>query len=264
MALKYVTDGPWGAGLHRELDANEIDTNFWEVLQSVLSPDSPVSFAEIPFTVVGSTFYFHLNDATSYGPFDLPVATMHFQFEWTADSLYNVNDLITAPNSLGGLWIVTVAHDTIGETEFDPDATEDPGSGPVARYLQILPTVDQINVVPYDLVFKIGGTTPESSEVIAIIPIPLNRSVLIGANFVNAVGYVGTNPDTPPFVMEVKDDGIVIGTVSVNGSGISTYATTGGVAKNVAGGSILTVHGPSTADTAIKNSIWNIPARLVL
>jgi hypothetical protein len=101
----------------------------------------------------------------------------------------------------------------------------------------------------YDVLCPFAGT-PASSEILAKTPIP--RQVTFPANFTDAAGDVGTNP-AAQFDIDVQDDGVSIGTISIGTGGAFTFTTASGTEKTVAAGSILTFVAPSTTDANIAN-----------
>lgn len=115
----------------------------------------------------------------------------------------------------------------------------------VSGELNELPTSDTLGGSPYDIRFGFSSI-PITNEVLDTIPLP--REVILPANMSGSVGIIGTNP-TATFVIDVKDDGTIIGSVSISTSGVFTFTTTSGTAKTIAAGSILTFVAPTTVDT---------------
>lgn len=74
MVLVYRTAGAWGAGKGANLVPAEIDSNFWDHEQRIdtleTTPPEPNQISNI--TQTGNTITVHLQDGTSYGPFELP------------------------------------------------------------------------------------------------------------------------------------------------------------------------------------------------
>lgn len=93
-------------------------------------------------------------------------------------------------------------------------------------------------------------TTPTSSQVLDTIMAV--RDIDLPANLVGSLGRVGTNP-TSSFVMNLKDDGTTIGTITVSTSGVFTFATTGGTVKTILAGSVVTLVAPASADATVAN-----------
>lgn len=105
-------------------------------------------------------------------------------------------------------------------------------------------------VRPYDFGTAFGDA-PGNNEVIGRVPIM--RAITIPANFAGSFGDVETSP-AAQFDIDVQDDGVSIGTVSVSTGGVVTFATAGGTAKAVAEGSIVRFVAPdggSSPETSI-------------
>jgi hypothetical protein len=100
-------------------------------------------------------------------------------------------------------------------------------------------------------------TTPTSSQVLDTIMV--GREITLPANLTGSLGQIGTNP-TASFAISVKDDGTEIATVSIGTDGTFTFATTGGTAKTVSAGTVLTFVAPASADATAANATWTILA----
>jgi len=99
----------------------------------------------------------------------------------------------------------------------------------------------------YDFGIAFGGT-PTSSEVMGRLSLP--RETTCPADFTGSAGHVGANP-TAAFAIDVQDDGISIGTISIATDGSFTFATTGGLELVIAAGSLITFVAPSSVDATI-------------
>jgi len=126
MAIVYRTDGAWGTGKGANLVAGEVDSNFYDLAQRMLTvetdmPEAAVSIAY--FSISGSQFTVHMTDGTQQGPFELPVRAWNFRDEWLPDTIYNIDDVVTAN---GSVYMVLVNH-TSGAT-FDPGANDGAGN----------------------------------------------------------------------------------------------------------------------------------------
>lgn len=96
----------------------------------------------------------------------------------------------------------------------------------------------------YDVLMSKAGI-PTTSEVVTVIPCV--RNVFFDADFAGSLGDVQTAP-TSTLNIDVKDDGVSIGTISVSTTGAFTFTTVSNVSKTVASGSILTFVAPATPD----------------
>lgn len=101
--ITYRSAGPWGAGKGADLDASEIDHNFYSIFQSIGSlidnPPTPNNIASIEI-VNSNQLVITLDDYTTFGPFDLPVATFQDRGEWAPTTNYAYADIFTKSNSL--------------------------------------------------------------------------------------------------------------------------------------------------------------------
>jgi carbohydrate binding protein with CBM5/12 domain len=125
MAIVYRTSGPWGAGKGANLVAGEVDVNFYDLDQRMVTVEDTLPEAAVGiafFSISGSTFSVHMTDGTVQGPFELPVRAWNFRGEWLPSTVYNVDDVITAN---GSVYLVLVNH-TSGSS-FDAGAND--GSG---------------------------------------------------------------------------------------------------------------------------------------
>jgi len=97
--------------------------------------------------------------------------------------------------------------------------------------------------------------TPTTSQILEKIMIA--RTLVFPANFVGSIGNIDTNP-TASFAIDVQDDGVSIGTITIGTGGAFTFVTAGGTAQTVAAGSALSFIGPVTADATAASAIWTL------
>lgn len=118
MAIIYRTDGPWGTGKGSALTAAEIDNNFFEMLERAAdleaNPAQPVNIESIELN--GVTFLVTMTDATTRGPFTLPVAYFKWKGEWQPSTEYDNLDLVYVQDD--GLYVVKEFH--ISDVAFSP------------------------------------------------------------------------------------------------------------------------------------------------
>lgn len=129
--LKYVTTGAWGSGLARPLTAAEADGNVQTLRAAIQylidNPSEGVSVSNI--TVSGRQLTFFMSDASTFGPFTLPIAYPRWRGDWVASGSYAVFDIVLAEGY--GTFIVAKDHTSAGT--FDPNAS----SGGDPLYIQI-------------------------------------------------------------------------------------------------------------------------------
>ena len=92
------------------------------------------------------------------------------------------------------------------------------------------------------------GSEPSINTVIQRVQI--SRDITIPANMASSTGSVNTNPSSQ-YDIDVQDDAVSIGTISISTGGAFTFTTTSGTLKNVAAGSVITFVAPGSADGSI-------------
>jgi hypothetical protein len=172
MDLVFRTLGAWGAGKGANLEAVEVDNNFWSLAEAIINlqnnPAPPTGIASI--TVAGTQMTITLTDGTVMGPFTLPVLTFRWRGEFSAGTLYSVLDVFTVSSGNPdvdparpeyGIFLVNIA----GSWDvFDPGATDDSGN---PLYTWLFGSVDT-------LLRTLGDVTIDEGD-----GIPLDRSVLV-------------------------------------------------------------------------------------
>jgi len=143
----------WGVGKGVNLIAEEIDENFWQVIQRILSlennPPVPVSIDFI--TVVGTSMTVTLTDATVLGPFTLPTNAFTWRDEWQPGTEYNQLDIFFVPED--GVYMVLHAHESASEFSEEEASTE----GPLYHLMFGVPKV-------YDFGSFVGGPVGASEN----------------------------------------------------------------------------------------------------
>lgn len=145
--LLFRTDdlSRWGDGVARNLTPAEVDLNFWILLEMILglgeNPALPKQISSI--TVTDNQMTIHLSDGvTTYGPFDLPVASFTWRGNWTPATPYIKFDLF---NEANGLYMVVQNHTS--------NAAFDSADGSIAgHYYKLL--------IAYPVSFDIGFFFP--------------------------------------------------------------------------------------------------------
>lgn len=131
--LEFVTNGTWGTGKGSPLTAAECDTNIYTLADAIQDLiDNPVSGVELTNIVVtGSEVVFYMSDATTRGPFQLPMAYPRYRGEWAASTSYAAMDIVQT--QADGTFLVLLDH-TSGLT-FD----ENDGNSAGDYYVKIAP-----------------------------------------------------------------------------------------------------------------------------
>jgi len=119
--LTFRTTDPlkWGTGKGSVLTPVEVDENFWQVIQALLElQDNPALPSEIDtIDVVDNQMTITLTNATEFGPFTLPIASMEFTGQFAAEFVYKAFNFFERPE---GLYLVLQDH-TSAAGPFDPE-----------------------------------------------------------------------------------------------------------------------------------------------
>jgi hypothetical protein len=150
-------------GKGSKLSSGEIDTNFYELLVSVLALQDGGAFACESIDFTGNSITFNWSDDTSSGPFALPVATFQAKGVWQNDQSLLRLDVVTVPGV--GTYLVQIDHTTPpAPAEFDP-AADDGATDPELLYLPISDAVDLTGYMLFRGAF-VGGTQYDAGDVV--------------------------------------------------------------------------------------------------
>lgn len=151
-----TSDPRWGLGAGANLQAVNVDENFYNVDQRLIILEANYDAAVVSiddFTVDGSEMTVEMTDGTTRGPFELPVIVPRFLGAWQASFAYIAGDIITAN---GVTYVVRITHTS--DTTFDPGATNGSGDDLYGVLLELpeatLPTGGAANHV----LAKVDGT----------------------------------------------------------------------------------------------------------
>ena len=97
--------------------------------------------------------------------------------------------------------------------------------------------------------------TPTTSQILEKIMIA--RTLVFPVNFVGSIGNIDTNP-TASFAIDVQDDGVSIGTITIGTGGAFTFVTAGGTIQTVAVGSVLSFIAPASVDATAASAVWTL------
>src|SRR4029077_4959667 len=146
--IVFRTLGPWGAGKGANLDAGEVDNNFWSLAEAIIAlqndPALPVGIASI--TVSGTQMWITLTDGDVLGPYTLPVLTFRWRGEYESGMTYAALDVFTVTAGNAFIDPATVRYGIfmvqIGGTygTFNPDEAVDGAPA----YLQLFGSVDTL------------------------------------------------------------------------------------------------------------------------
>src|SRR5580765_8821339 len=120
MTIVYVTTGAWGSGTGTPNSAVQVDGNFYDVDQRIVTLNADLAEGKRIDTVTytSNSMTFHFTDGTSqYIP--LPVATLQYVGPWSNSTPYTRANLFTAAN---GFYQVIEDHTSpASPAPFDPN-----------------------------------------------------------------------------------------------------------------------------------------------
>lgn len=119
-ALVFRTDDAtkWGTGKGARLTKEEIDNNFWSLLEYIASQSSNDPAQIYSITDSNGKLTITLTDGRSFGPFDLPESAFRWTGDFVAGRDYFKFDVLVASD---GAYLVLQDHTSA--TTFDPAAT---------------------------------------------------------------------------------------------------------------------------------------------
>ncbi|WP_027521767.1 DUF2961 domain-containing protein [Bradyrhizobium sp. Ec3.3] len=130
--LVFRTTDPdkWGSGKGAPLDAAEFDSNTYELKKAIESVTAlePHEIQAINQSPDGTQITIVLDGGATFGPFTLPVASLHFQDAWQPDTDYTKNDYFIEADAL---YLVLQNHTSEGV--FSPTAGS--GLGPYYKLI---------------------------------------------------------------------------------------------------------------------------------
>jgi hypothetical protein len=142
MAIVFRADiGPY-TGKGSPLTKEEVDGNFYDLVTRTITLEDGGAFTCESVTYTGTSITFNWSDATTSGPFVLPVATFTPRGIWLNSTTYFYLDVVSAVGI--GMYLVLIEHTTAAlPATFDPTATI--GGNPV--YLIIGEVVDYTSIM---------------------------------------------------------------------------------------------------------------------
>jgi hypothetical protein len=135
--ITYRTIGAWGAGKGANLQASEVDNNFWSVALAInaIIDDPPAANGIGAISVSGTQMTIVLNDGQVMGPFTLPVLTFRWRGEWTEGTPYAQLDVFKVTDV--GIFMVVIPFTSTNV--FDPNEVDGSGDNVL---LQLFGSVD--------------------------------------------------------------------------------------------------------------------------
>src|SRR5215468_2165976 len=97
MTIYYVTSGAWGSGTGSPIAPAQVDGNFYDVDQRIVSLNTSLATGKrISYvTYTNTDMTFHYTDTTTQ-TIPLPVVTLQYVGPWTNSTPYVRGDLFTA------------------------------------------------------------------------------------------------------------------------------------------------------------------------
>lgn len=238
-----------------DLTAAEVDANNREFEARIAAKPDTVNVRSISsITKTGNTITVHYTDATTDGPFTLPIQKLRWRGEWVDSLTYQPNDLVLVSSHLDtvdidvplGVYIV-LQNASVAST-FDPD--REISSDPVYEMFAPFTTV---NITPPVITF--GAVISASRDMI-----------LADANYWFDVSMVGICDITIPSVdIEAWTPGDVLQFEDLDGNQIEFHDDGDSVINPPDGATRKTRAGHSTAQLTYKgNNVWNLSGDLEL
>jgi hypothetical protein len=224
MTIVYVTTGGWGAGTGTPNSAAQVDGNFYDVDQRIVTLNADLAEGKRIDTVTytSNSMTFHFTDGTSqYIP--LPVATLQYVGAWMNSTPYIRSNLFTAAN---GFYQVLEDHTTpASPAPFDPNATD--GSTDNNPLYQLWMPINDVN---YDAAIFVPGSIQRTAGELLFQGIA-NRTMNLGSGNEGAYAYLDIGNDSTgatDIIISIEKNGTEIGTITFDAGG--SIDTAGGQA----------------------------------
>lgn len=201
MAIVFRTAGAWGPGSVGDLTPEEVDNNFWELLQRIEAlentPPTPISIDH--FLVEGTLLTIVLTDASEHGPFVLPIAQWRWTGEWLPTTQYFVGDIV---EESGNTYFIRVQH--ISGVTFDPGLFTAEGQ----VYILLLARATIVN----DVNLHFDGLLSAGDDVLATYVAV--RSFAIPANFTDSQAWLRFATTTSAITFPIYKNETIIGAIT--------------------------------------------------
>jgi hypothetical protein len=211
MAIVYVTNGAWGSGTGAPIAAAEVDGNFYDVDQRIVTLNSDLAAGKRIDTVTytSTSMTFHFTDGTTQ-VVPLPVATLEYVGPWTNSTPYQRNQMITANN---GIYQVLQDHTSPPPpAPFDPNATD--GTTAQNPLYQLFMPLHDIN---YDAaIFVPGSIQRTAGELLA--QFVANRPMSLAAGTAGAYAHLDVaeaSTGATNIILSIEKNGTQIGTITI-------------------------------------------------
>ncbi len=231
MTIVYVTTGAWGSGSGTPNSAAQVDGNFYDVDQRIVTLNADLAEGKRidSVTYTPNSMTFHFTDGTSQ-VIPLPIATITYVGQWTNGTPYTTGQMISVRGL--GMFQVLVSHTTPPlPAVFDPNATDGSGN---PLYSFWMPLYD----VNYDAAVFVPGTIQRAVAELLFQAVA-NRAMQLVSGDAHCYAYLdigvasGTNVS-----LAIEKNRVQIGTI--------TFAV--GVGIDAGGGQPGTFNIPAVVD----------------
>jgi hypothetical protein len=218
MAIIYVTSGAWGSGTGAPVSAAQVDGNFYNLDQRVVSLNADLAEGKRIDTVTytSNSMTFHFTDGTTQ-VIPLPIAQLTFVGEWLNSTTYVRGNMISARGL--GIFQVLVDHTTPPPpATFDPNATD--GTTDNNPLYQLWMPLSDVN---YDAAIFVPGSVQRVANELLFEGIA-NRTMKLLAGNAHAYAHldVAIASGGTDIIIAVQKNGVQIGTVTFTVAGGQT------------------------------------------
>jgi hypothetical protein len=256
----------WGGGLGFDLDATQIDDNFWTLFSAISALEDHQTFAAgidfITQPTNGNIFYVHLTDHRVLGPFTIPTAKWTPRGTWAATTPYALYDTV---GFNGQLYLVITTH-TSGSS-FSPLATDGhgnllyvlildqptnsiPTNGTVGQYLARA-AGSPLSTEWRDYKLRLTVTIPDQPDPdeLLVLYAVVDAEMLLPAGLVGSAFFskVGTSSNVQ---YTMYKNGSFIGAINFNGPSPETITVDFPADVTLVEADVLELRAPSAPDTA--------------
>lgn len=184
-------------------------------------------------------------------------ATQHFVYRFSGASAAFTVEFPSVINSNNAKRVFAVhnadAVDVMTVQSDNPGATVVVQPGATAIIYQDFEDMYAISrgatTVPYDLAFFVPSTPADAGMVFKFTAV---RAIVIPDDFAGSLGHCETVPSDGTAVFSVEKNGSAVGTISINTSGVFTFATTG-AEISLAVGDELSIIAPTPQDSTLAD-----------
>jgi hypothetical protein len=263
--LTFRTAGAWGPGQNRNLSAEQVDSNFYELAlalaNALANPPSPIEIAS--FNVAGAALTIVMSNGSTVGPLPLPVLMWRWRDAWMPFVPYAQLDVFKVEGT--GIFLVLLSHNAAAS--FDPLATDvggnplymkligtaiPPGGGTTGQILRKASDADndtRWEDAPLPVAFFMPGA-PDSN---ALSQVVMTEAGLFPANFAGSFGPARVAATAAATVI-VNVAGSAVGSVTYDAaSATPVFMTAGGGVATFTAGDVVELGFPAVPDLTLAD-----------